>query len=245
MAMARAFDAKLIGFSAAEVGEPFTFAAGLPPPLLDERREQLALCLETLRHNFLRLVEDIPSEWRSAMAPPVAFAADNARTADLLVLGRGTGFHVEEGFALPPAPLLVAAGRPVLVVPPGVEKLSADRVLVAWKDTRSARVAIQQALPLLARASHVTVLGVGEEVDQAQIDDVCTYLNAHGVEGRARWSGRGDRTAANVIIEAAGHEDADLIVSGGYSHARLVEWVIGGVTEELLTVSPYCCLMAH
>jgi nucleotide-binding universal stress UspA family protein len=36
-----------------------------------------------------------------------------------------------------------------------------------------------------------------------------------------------------------------LIVSGGYGRGSLLEWVLGGVTEELLSQSPYCCLMAH
>jgi nucleotide-binding universal stress UspA family protein len=40
-------------------------------------------------------------------------------------------------------------------------------------------------------------------------------------------------------------EKADLIVAGGYGHSRLGEWIFGGVTRELLSASPVCCLLSH
>ena len=40
-------------------------------------------------------------------------------------------------------------------------------------------------------------------------------------------------------------EAIDLIVAGGYGHTRLGEWIFGGVTHDLLTRSPVCCLLSH
>jgi nucleotide-binding universal stress UspA family protein len=40
-------------------------------------------------------------------------------------------------------------------------------------------------------------------------------------------------------------DGADLLVTGAYGHTRLGEWIFGGVTRELLTTSPICCLMSH
>jgi nucleotide-binding universal stress UspA family protein len=34
-------------------------------------------------------------------------------------------------------------------------------------------------------------------------------------------------------------------VTGAYGHSRLNEWVFGGMTRDLLTSSPICCLMSH
>jgi len=36
-----------------------------------------------------------------------------------------------------------------------------------------------------------------------------------------------------------------LVVAGGYGHPRLLEWVLGGVTHELLARAPVCCLLSH
>jgi hypothetical protein len=38
-----------------------------------------------------------------------------------------------------PADLVMQTGRPLLMIPNGIEVLKAERILVAWKDTREAR----------------------------------------------------------------------------------------------------------
>jgi nucleotide-binding universal stress UspA family protein len=40
-------------------------------------------------------------------------------------------------------------------------------------------------------------------------------------------------------------ENIHLIVAGGYGHSRLGEWAFGGVTRDLMTASPICCLFSH
>jgi nucleotide-binding universal stress UspA family protein len=175
----------------------------------------------------------------------VEFAAVNSRAADVIIVGRAREADTEPGFFLPVGPLIMTAGRPVLLVPPGVEALSADRIVVAWKDGRHARSAIQQALPFLAKASEVTVVGVGEEVDEQQLDDVCRYLRLHQVSAAPHWRGLGRQTAAEAIVAEAVRAGSDLIVAGGYGRRRLLEWALGGVTEDLLAKSPVCCLLAH
>jgi nucleotide-binding universal stress UspA family protein len=52
-------------------------------------------------------------------------------------------------------------------------------------------------------------------------------------------------TGADQIIGLALDEGADLLVTGAYGHSRLNEWVFGGMTRDLLTSSPICCLMSH
>jgi nucleotide-binding universal stress UspA family protein len=149
-------------------------------------------------------------KWRATLEMPATFAIHNARAVDVIIVGRRAKADSEAGFFLPVAPLLIGAGRPVLIIPPGVEALSADRIVVAWKDTRSARVAIQQALPMLERATQVTVLGVGEETGEEDLQDVVAYLKSHGVMAVARWRGHGNQTVTSVIIDTARQDGADL-----------------------------------
>jgi nucleotide-binding universal stress UspA family protein len=47
------------------------------------------------------------------------------------------------------------------------------------------------------------------------------------------------------LIRLAKAGGADLIVAGAYGHSRLGEWAFGGVTRDLLTSSPVCCLLSH
>jgi nucleotide-binding universal stress UspA family protein len=149
-----------------------------------------------------------------------------------------------------PGDALMRAGRPILVVPPGVAALEGRRVLVAWKDTREARRAVADALPLLSRAEEVLVVEAAPEVEERgqalrRADDVAALLAGHGATARGEALEPGGGAVADDLLRAAGRHGADLVVAGGYGHARLREWAFGGVTRDLLTRCPVCCLLSH
>lgn len=184
--------------------------------------------------------------FRSAVEEPTAFVVRESRAADLVILGRVPASEIAER-AVDPASVLIRCGRPLLVVPDGVDTLSAERVIVGWKDTREARRAVHDALPLLQRAKEVTVASVEEPyhspVDPGTLDDLVAYLDWHGVG--ATVTRRLDGNVGEALRAIAGEKKADLIVAGGYGHSRLSEWVFGGVTRELLWSCPLCCLLSH
>jgi hypothetical protein len=81
---------------------------------------------------------------------------------------------------------VLRAGRPVLVVPPNVDALSAMRVVVGWKDTREARRALRDALPFLERAEAVIIVEVNDAASETEplvhAGDVVRYLARHNVQ---------------------------------------------------------------
>ncbi|MEY9434434.1 nucleotide-binding universal stress UspA family protein [Bradyrhizobium elkanii] len=58
-------------------------------------------------------------------------------------------------------------------------------------------------------------------------------------------STRPSRTQGTYLVRLAKSEGADLIVTGGYGHSRLGEWMFGGMTRGLLQQVPICLLMSH
>jgi hypothetical protein len=77
-------------------------------------------------------------------------------------------------------------GRPLLVVPDGVDWLDLRSVLVAWKDTPECRRAVTDALPILRETKDVIIAGIVEdEADRTSvssgIEDLVTWLLRHGV----------------------------------------------------------------
>jgi nucleotide-binding universal stress UspA family protein len=50
---------------------------------------------------------------------------------------------------------------------------------------------------------------------------------------------------ARQLVRMAKDEGADLIVTGGYGHSRLGEWMFGGMTRGLLNEAPVCVMMSH
>src|SRR6516165_5060804 len=171
-----------------------------------------------------------------------------ARVADLIIVGaRHTGGNMQD--LADPGVILLRAGRPVLVVPDTVAPLQLRRVVVAWKDTRECRRAVRDALPFLQRAKEVLLVGIGEGEAEANakrnLSDAAGYLLRHRVAAVHDVWRQARGPVAAELLRLVQDEGADLIVAGGYGHSRLGEWIFGGVTHELLVLSPVCCMLSH
>ena len=181
---------------------------------------------------------------------PAATVAQISRGADLIVAG---GSHRSDdhfnGVWCDPGILVLLSGRPVLVVPPNGGRLSAESVIVAWKDAREARRALADAIPFLRCARDVVVLEVCAEAEygdaEARTFGVVEGLRRHAVPARAHCVIATPERAAAEIQLGATNAGADLIVAGGYGHARLGEWIFGGVTNDLLSDPQRFLLLSH
>jgi nucleotide-binding universal stress UspA family protein len=151
--------------------------------------------------------------------------------------------------ALDSGEAILKMGRPILVVPEGVNSLRAEHIVIGWKDTREARRAVRDALPFLQEATRVTIVeacGPGEEKTAlGRLDDVARYLSYHRINAGPKVMLEQKGSGAQQLIRIAQEERADLLVTGAYGHSRLGEWIFGGMTRELLAASPICCLMSH
>jgi nucleotide-binding universal stress UspA family protein len=253
--LARRFGATLVGMAAEGLQPPPVDAYGgvaFVGEMVEAEDEQVRADLQAARDRFATLSgsTELMTEWRSATETPVQAIAREARSADLIVIGRDLS-RLREGIyrSADPGDLLMQAGRPLLVVPPGADSVRAEHIVVAWKDTREARRAVWDALPLLTRAASVHVVEIAAESEleaaASRVGDVASHLRRHGVAADAETRTRREASDADELILVAEQNEADLIVAGGYGHARLREWVLGGVTMELLRHCPKCCLLSH
>lgn len=175
----------------------------------------------------------------------------HARRADLTIMTRpNAGAHKEAHEHVFEA-VLFGSGRPVLLAPPGWEGESlTDRILIAWNAKREAVRAVADALPLLARAREVVIA----TIDAIPCDgghgpapgkDLAVHLERHGVNVRVNNVDGMGRTEAGAIMDEAAALDANLIVMGGYGHARAQEWLMGGVTHELTESARTPLFLSH
>jgi nucleotide-binding universal stress UspA family protein len=180
---------------------------------------------------------------------PVPYTVEQARAADVIVVGARTETLVDQNAAADPSDLVMQAGRPLVVVPPAVEWLDLRSVLVAWKDVREARRAVFDALPILASAKEVTIAEVPEQEGHradamSHVADVAAWLRGHGI------------VANTVVPETAGHVAEQLeeiaanvgagaVIAGAYGHSRFREWVLSGVTRHLATESRRCAFLSR
>jgi len=247
---ARKFDASLIGVAGWLPGREIGgwFAAELEPA--KERNDRILMELGKLGEHFRNLASRTVQtiEWRGSFHFPRDVIPAEARSADLVVISpRPVAQDVYSAFD--PGEVLLNAGRPVLVVPDGVAACGGQRILVAWKDAREARHAVQSALPFLKIAEHVSLVEIAENVQeraaQQQLDDVERYLTRHRVKVSKKLIMEPKGLISDQLMTVAKAEASDLIVAGAYGHSRLGEWVFGGVTHGLLQKSDICCLFAN
>ncbi|GEO99581.1 universal stress protein [Methylobacterium haplocladii] len=183
-------------------------------------------------------------EWRSDLDSPSHFMLQHAAGADLIVVGRPEDDPDTSPFYADPGDLVMQLGRPLLIVPPDVDRLDAARIAIGWKNTRAARRAIWDAMPFLKRASAVIVCTVDEGGEDLG-EQVVRYLATRGIHAfTARTDARG-ASLGEALVDVACESAADLLVTGAYGHSRLQEWAFGGVTRDLLAGAPICCLMSH
>jgi nucleotide-binding universal stress UspA family protein len=189
-------------------------------------------------------------EWRSAQmyAYLANYLANEARCADLVLTGVGTGDFLDSSRAVNTGELIMQTGRPVLIVPTTASTLKLDRVLVGWKDTPESRRAVSDALALLKQAAEVSVVEIATRENLAaagaHVNDVVAWLQRHDVkaQGSTLLSSGDDATALYAIGQDKG---IDIVVAGAYGHSRLREWILGGVTRDLLLSANHCSLVSH
>lgn len=249
--LAELFDARVVGAAAGECSIAPYFAEGpVAEKLLNEASADLHTQIKSLerqfRHTHVARGERV--EWRSAERLPDGFVVGAARAADLIVVGRPSRqANLMRGPDV--ANLMMQAGRPVLVVQPDAADFACKRVLVAWKDTREARRAVHDALPLLRQADEVQILAIQEaETSNAatlsSADDVVNWLARHGAAAVA--TAQPEYGSVGRSIEGAATDmGADIVVAGAFGHSRFMEWLLGGVTRHLLRSPEIDVLFSH
>jgi nucleotide-binding universal stress UspA family protein len=241
--------AVLIGVTGWVPGREFRGGAGAKVERTEVRLARISAAQDHLAERFRSVAGATihPVEWRAAYNFPSEVIAREARTADLVAIG-GHPVPDDPYHTFDPGTVLLMAGRPVLVAPEGLTRLAAARVLIAWKDTREARRAVQSALPFLRVAERVTMFEIADEALEgaalAHLDDIEVYLGRHRIKVSDKAVLRAAGSVSEQLKSTAKSEGADLIVAGAYGHTRLGEWVFGGVTRDLLRTTEVCCLFS-
>lgn len=195
--------------------------------------------------------EDARGDWRLETDLLLPAVLRQAHTSDLVIMGQRNPDR--------PGPIaartlvedvLMASGRPVLVIPYAGEYDSIGaNVLVGWSHSREATRALHDALPLMLPKAQVSVLIAESDPSDADVlptADVGEHLARHGLNASAARTVLADRlSAADALLGYAADNGCDLLVTGAYGHSRTREMILGGVTRDLLRHMTLPVLMSH
>lgn len=137
------------------------------------------------------------------------------------------------------APVLLARSADIIGAP----------AFIAWDGGLEAGRAVRGALPILQKASSVTICQATSEVGdraRAGVDPglLDARLKSAGIDAQiVLIEASSSANAADRIVEAAGA--GSLLVAGAYAHSRAQEMIFGGATRTFLSAAGPSLLLSH
>jgi nucleotide-binding universal stress UspA family protein len=188
-------------------------------------------------------------EWHAVYDDLVHAMSSRAQCADIVIIGQSDEADdsgVDMDF---PQRLVLAAGRPVLVLPHnGDFPTLGKRILIAWNASQEAARAVSNAIPMLRSADRVYVMAVNTKASKGESissENTVRYLERLGVRAEAKDCHGIEIDVGNELLSRASDLSADMMVMGCYGHSRLREWVLGGATATILESMTIPVLMSH
>ena len=214
---------------------------------VNEERNAKANAERERNETTARLAGDT-SDFSIVQKPYVQVRADfifAGRQGDLIIMPRPIGaLSFEQGIV---EGMIFGTGRPVLVVPADWKPAPRfDRIVVAWDGGQRAARAIGDALPLLSRAAEVEVVCVTAEANKTAAGaDLAQHLTRHCRNLKLTELQIMYNDAARTLSEHLHTVTPDLLAMGAYAHPRLLQFVLGGVTDTMLREAKVPVLYSH
>ena len=187
----------------------------------------------------LALPAELPSaSWEIAPGLASEIVAMRGGAYDMVVVGRPVRDQTTVAE--------LAAEAAVLIAPPKTPRSIGEAVVIGWNRSASSARSIAAALPLLLMSRSVTIVTVttGAKTGPSP-QDMAKYLSWHEIQAEVVEIPPDHRLVGEVLLEEAERVSADLLVMGAYSHSRLRELILGGVTRHVLQNADLPVLMAH
>ncbi len=224
-----------------------------------KRKEKYKKAAEVARERYQAMADKayVNLDWKTAKYP----RSDDVVTEQMLYYTQHMDLAIvgqhDPGTAdgsVPPdlaERLVLESGRPILVVPyAGEFKALCRRIMVAWNTGRESVRAVNDALPLMRDAKKVQILAIdpaekGKRHGPRPSADIADHLKRHGIKAQADYLNTKDLDPGNTLLSMAADESVDLLVMGAYGRHPLTEWMLGGVTRDILRHMTVPVLMSH
>jgi nucleotide-binding universal stress UspA family protein len=229
-------------------------AAGVTREVI-ERETQEAASEAKRRFVDWRTRCDVPEEaggrldtcfatWAEQIGEIEAVVTRLGRLSDLIVVPRPALGSVQAQRCFDAA--VFGSGRPTLVVSEKPPFDMTDHIMIAWNGSLEASRAVFGAMPLLHLAGRVSIFAAPQyDIEGVDPVDLVNALSWHGIHAHPLVGPQDEHAIGAALVSAASAQHATLIVMGAYTHSRLRQSFLGGVTRHLLAHAPVPVLMSH
>jgi nucleotide-binding universal stress UspA family protein len=255
--VARKFNAHLIGVHTVGTMDVYTdlMAATTVPQMTAFHQDQKDLSTQ-IKEIFERVTraEDFIAEWRE-----VDLASENSEggvlpdwlSADLVIIGQSNPKNERPDQRSLVERAVRGSGRPVLVMPYlGEFDDVGTNILLGWSGTRESTRAAHDAMPLIQAAKETKIFWVGKEggrhnrIEQTA-KDIAVALDRHGAKVGILHTDSSSLAIGDELLNEATNSGSDLIVTGGFGHSRMYDFVMGAATTHLLKYMTVPVLLSH
>ncbi|HXE96740.1 MAG TPA: universal stress protein [Dongiaceae bacterium] len=198
----------------------------------------------------------ISAEWHYIDWPVVGVGVSeiidiHAYYSDLVIVSQPD--HSAQNNTTPvdlPERLGLGTGRPVLVVPySGDFTVSGQRVMIAWRAGRESSRIVNDAMPILEKARHVSVVTVSTQGDEKAENDalkLCEYLACHGIAAyHDQILSSAGFPVGDVLLNHACEKKMDLLAMGAFAPNRRGVFALGPVARHLMNHMTLPVLISH
>jgi nucleotide-binding universal stress UspA family protein len=252
-------DAKAVGIA---VSAPLLIGSEnvyVPADVFDDHYKKTEARMLVLEASFEQAMTHAQAEfgWHSKITiqPHVQYVSSYSRASDLLMVSIRESHDAEAGIEKNSettsdiaGDLVLQSGRPVLLVPNDIETLELNSALICWQDTKEARRALSDAIPLLQKCAQVRLLELYKkdqyETSTNNLTQIINWLLSHGIHAHAVTL-ESNGNDAEQLQAFAGEHEVDLLIGGAFGHSRIREWMFGGVTRNLFFHGAQCALISH
>jgi nucleotide-binding universal stress UspA family protein len=141
---------------------------------------------------------------------------------------------------------LFNSGRPVLIAPPQPPKSVGSELVIAWNRSAAAARTLNSVMPLFDKADRIVLIYVNTGAKQGpSVEEAAAYVERHGFAVAVKTLSPHSRGVGSTLLRYTHTQNSSLLVMGAYSHSRLRDIVLGGVTRHILENATIPVLMVH
>jgi nucleotide-binding universal stress UspA family protein len=186
----------------------------------------------------------VTTSWREVTGKQATVIALRGRLTDLIAvpkpeketqLGRNT---LEAA--------LMETGKLVLMTTAGPVTSVGAHIAVAWNGSAQSARAVSLAMSMLNGADKVTILvaDTGESIPLGA-DELVDHLRWHNIEPDVQSFTATGHDIGGPLLERAGAVGADVLLMGAFGHNRHREFILGGVTQYVISEAKMPVIFAH
>ncbi len=184
----------------------------------------------------------VSASWREEKGRQAAVVSRRGRLTDVIFVARPDGQLGVNTFEA----ALMETGKPVVSVPPKDISDIGKTIAIAWNGSPEVSAAVTTSRPIVETADKVIILSAPEvHGDDLPASDLADYLRWHGQESETVVLKCNPHEIGQALLKACADNGVDLLLMGGYAHARRHDFKIGGVTQYVVENADIPVLFHH